>query len=94
LDGVKQDPLDGVSLVYTFDDAKAPERHSTQYFELVGNRGIYKDGWMANTTPLRLPWVTVGEEPNPDDFKWELHNIKEDFSQATASLADVRNLKQ
>ncbi len=82
MDGVEQKPLDGTSLVYTFDDAKASTRHSTQYFELVGNRGIYKDGWMANTTPLRLPWVTIGEEPNPDDFKWELYNISEDFSQA------------
>jgi hypothetical protein len=46
------------------------------YFELVSNRAIYKDGWMASTTPLRLPWVThVGNEPNPDDFKWELYNI-------------------
>src|SRR5262249_39062281 len=67
---------------YTFDDANAPTRHGTQYFELVGNRGIYKDGWMASTTPLRLPWVTIGAEPNPDDFKWELYNINEDFSQA------------
>jgi arylsulfatase A-like enzyme len=82
MDGVEQKPLDGASLVYTFNGAKAPTRHSTQYFELVGNRGIYKDGWMANTTPLRLPWVTIGEEPNPDDFKWELYNINEDFSQA------------
>ncbi|MEJ2377776.1 MAG: arylsulfatase [Pseudolabrys sp.] len=87
MDGVKQKPLDGVSLVYTFDNAKAPTRHSTQYFELVGNRAIYKDGWMASTTPLRLPWVTVGEEPNPDDFKWELYNVNEDFSQAN-NLAD------
>src|SRR5215471_10951464 len=75
-------PLEGVSLVYTFDNANAPTRHSTQYFELVGNRAIYKDGWMASTTPLRLPWVTIGFEPNPDDFKWELYNINEDFSQA------------
>jgi arylsulfatase len=87
MDGVLQKPLDGVSLVYSFDDAKAPTRHSTQYFELVGNRAIYKDGWMASTTPLRLPWVTVGSEPNPDDFKWELYNINEDFSQAN-NLAD------
>jgi arylsulfatase len=43
---------------------------------------MYKDGWIASTTPLRLPWVTVGSEPNPDDFKWELYNINEDFSQA------------
>jgi len=82
LDGVQQKPLDGVSLVYTFDDAKAPTRHSTQYFEMQGNRAIYKDGWMASTTPLRLPWVTAGFEPSPDDFKWELYHIDEDFSQA------------
>jgi hypothetical protein len=83
LDGVEQKPLEGTSLVYTFDDAKAPPRHTTQYFELVGNRAIYKDGWMASTTPLRLPWVTqVGNEPNPDDFKWELYNTNEDNSQA------------
>ena len=82
LDGVKQKPIEGVSLVYTFDDGNAPTRHATQYFELVGNRAIYKDGWMASTTPLRLPWVTSGYEPNPDDFKWELYNITEDFSQA------------
>ncbi len=82
LDGVEQKPLDGVSLVYTFEDAEAPTRHTTQYFEIAGNRAIYKDGWMASTTPLRLPWVTVGEEPNPDDFKWELYNISDDFSQA------------
>src|SRR5262249_16786458 len=71
LDGVEQKPLEGVSLEYTFDNANAPIQHTTQYFELVGNRGIYKDGWMASTTPLRLPWVTAGFEPNPDDFKWE-----------------------
>jgi arylsulfatase len=83
LNGIPQKPLDGISLVYTFDDAKVPTRHTSQYFELVGNRAMYKDGWMASTTPLRLPWVTVsGSEANPDDFKWELYNINEDFSQA------------
>jgi arylsulfatase len=82
MDGVQQKPLEGVSLVYSFDSPKAPTRHPSQYFELVGNRAMYKDGWMASTTPLRLPWVTVGQEPNPDDFKWELYNINEDFSQA------------
>jgi arylsulfatase len=82
MDGVQQKPLEGVSLVYTFDNAKAPTRHTTQYFELVGNRAIYKDGWIASTTPLRLPWVTVGQEPNPDDFKWELYDVSSDFSQA------------
>jgi hypothetical protein len=82
MDGAEQKPLEGVGLVYTFDNATAPTRHNTQYFELVGNRAIYKDGWMASTTPLRLPWVTSGYEPNPDDFKWELYNVNEDFSQA------------
>jgi len=82
LDGVKQKPIEGTSLVYTFDSANAPTRHGTQYFEMFGNRAIYKDGWMASTTPLRLPWINIGYEPNPDDFKWELYNIDEDFSQA------------
>jgi hypothetical protein len=92
MDGVKQKPLEGVSLVYTFANAKAPTRHTTQYFELVGNRAIYKNGWMASTTPLRLPWVTSGYEPSPDDFKWELYNINEDFSQAN-NLAEKNPAK-
>ena len=87
MDGVKQKPLDGTSLVYTFGSTKAPTRHTTQYFELLGNRAIYKGGWMASTTPLRLPRVTLGPEVSPDDFKWELYNINEDFSQAN-NLAD------
>src|SRR5215475_988589 len=82
LDGTPQKPLEGTSLVYTFDNAKASERHTVQYFELTGNRAIYKDGWMASTTPLRAPWVTFGGAASPDDFKWELYNIKQDFSQA------------
>ena len=82
LDGVEQKPLDGVSLVYTFDKADAPTAHNVQYFEMFGNRAIYKDGWMASTSPLRLPWVTIGFEPSPDDFKWELYNIDQDPSQA------------
>ena len=87
LNGIKQNPIDGTSVVYTFDDAGAAERHTTQYFEMCGNRAIYKDGWMANTTPARLPWLTVGVEPNPDDFKWELYHVAEDFSQGN-NLAD------
>jgi arylsulfatase len=82
MDGVEQKPIEGVSLVYTFDDADAPTRHPVQYFEMMGNRALYKDGWMASTTPLRLPWINTGFEPNPDDFKWELYKISEDFSQA------------
>ncbi|MBV8136639.1 MAG: hypothetical protein JO121_13570 [Deltaproteobacteria bacterium] len=82
MDGTRQKPLDGVSLGYTFANPNAPTRHPVQYFEMFGNRAIYKDGWMASTTPLRLPWVTSGSDPSPDDFKWELYNISEDFSQA------------
>jgi arylsulfatase len=92
MDGVKQKPLDGVSLVYTFDNAKAPTRHPVQYFEMFGNRAIYKDGWIASTTPLRFPWITIGAEPNPDDFKWELYNVNQDFSQAN-NLAEQNPAK-
>jgi arylsulfatase A-like enzyme len=87
LHGVAQKPIEGLSLAYTFDDAKAPTRHSTQYFEIVANRGLYHDGWMASTTPLRPPWVVSGVEPDPDDFPWELYNVAQDFSQS-------RNLAQ
>ena len=82
ISGIEQKPIDGTSFAYTFDNAAAQEQHTTQYFEMVGNRAIYKDGWMASTTPLRLPWVTIGQEPNPDDFQWELYNVARDFSQA------------
>jgi arylsulfatase A-like enzyme len=85
INGVKQKPIEGFSLVYSFDNAKAPTHHKSQYFELMGNRGIYDNGWMANTTPLKLPWAKVSLDaptPNPDDFKWELYHIAQDFSQA------------
>ncbi len=85
INGVKQTPIAGTSLVYSFDDAKAPARHTTQYFELLANRGIYQDGWMANTTPLQLPWAKSNpgvRTPNPDDYQWELYHVAEDFSQA------------
>jgi arylsulfatase A-like enzyme len=82
IDGTAQKPLEGVSMVYTFADANAPTRHTTQYFEMTGNRGMYKDGWIASTTPLRPPWVVTGLEPDPDDFPWELYNVAHDFSQA------------
>src|SRR5215813_873420 len=82
LSGTPQKPLDGVSMAYTFDDAKAPSRRTTQYFEIAANRGMYQDGWIASTTPLRPPWVVAGAEPDPDDFPWELYNVSDDFSQA------------
>ena len=83
VNGVKQKPIEGVSMVYSFDDAKARSRHRTQYFEIAANRGIYRDGWVACTTPLQIPWVHSPNVKNPaDDFQWELYNIDEDFSEA------------
>ncbi len=82
INGVPQKPMEGVSMVYSFDDAKAPSRRKTQYFELLANRALVHDGWMASTTPKRLPWVTIGFTPSPDDYEWELYHIAEDFSQA------------
>lgn len=84
VNGVPQKPLEGVSLAYTFHAPKAPERHTTQYFELMGNRGLYKDGWFANTTPRRVPWEVGSRPPGnaADDYKWELYDLRKDYSQA------------
>ena len=83
VDGVKQQRIDGVSLVYSFDSAKAPERHVRQYFELLGNRALYDNGWMASTTPARLPWQdNAANGALPTDYKWELYNLNADFSQS------------
>jgi len=98
INGVKQTPIEGTSLVYTFDVAKAPTHHPTQYFEMLGNRGIYHDGWMASTTPLRLPWAKAAPgvaSPSPDDFQWELYHVAEDFSQASNLAAqNPKKLKE
>jgi len=87
LNGVPQKPIEGVSMVYTFAAASAPSRRRTQYFEMLGNRAIYHDGWIASTTPPVAPWVVGGKKPDVDDYKWELYHIAEDFSQAV-NLAD------
>ena len=85
VDGIKQKPIEGVSMVYTFSkaNANAPSRRDTQYFEMFANRGIYHDGWYACTTPPEPPWL-LGTKPLPpvNEYKWELYNIAEDFSQA------------
>jgi hypothetical protein len=81
--GVEQEPVEGVSMVYTFDDPKAPSRRTTQYFEMFANRAIYDNGWVATTTPTTPPWVSVAEKIDPiDGYKWELYNVEEDFSEA------------
>jgi arylsulfatase len=84
VDGIKQKPMDGTSLVYSFNDANAPERHHTQYFEVFGHRAIYQDGWMASAFHRRLPWTRgFGGDNKPfDQDHWELYDLRKDFSQA------------
>jgi len=81
VDGVAQQPLDGTSFLYSFDSATAPERHREQYFEMLGNRSYYKDGWIASTIPGRMPW-NAGVGPEAKDFTWALYNLKDDWSQS------------
>lgn len=80
VNGTPQTPFQGVSMVYTFADAKAKDRHRTQYFEIFGNRGIYRDGWLAHTVH-RAAWEFQPRRPFLED-KWELYHVEEDFSSA------------
>ena len=73
-----QRPMDGVSMVYTFDDAAAPDRHTVQYFEMFGNRAMYQDGWFARTIH-RAPWEMQPRRALADDI-WELYDTRNDFS--------------
>lgn len=88
VNGVQQSPMEGTSMLYSFNDAEAPERHDLQYFEMFGNRGIYHQGWSA-VTKHRTPWVMVGAEiPAFDDDIWELYDGSSDFSQARNLVAE------
>jgi arylsulfatase A-like enzyme len=91
VDGIKQKPIEGVSMAYTFDkaNANAPSKRTTQYFEMIANRGIYHDGWYANTTPPHGPWILNAPLPEPKDYKWELYNLTEDYSQANDLAAKM-----
>lgn len=80
VNGVEQRPMDGVSMLYSTDNAKAKDTRTTQYFEMFGNRGIYHEGWVA-CTRHSIPWLAVPLPPVKDDV-WELYNVAEDFSQA------------
>jgi arylsulfatase len=103
VDGIKQRPMDGVSMAYTWNkaNANAPSRHSTQYFEMLGNRAIYHDGWLACTTPATLPWE-LSTKPPPDvisGYKWELYHVGDlqsgdptEFDDVAAKMPD--KLKQ
>ena len=99
INGIKQIPIEGVSMVYTWDkaNADAKTRHTTQYFEMLGNRAVYNDGWVAATTPVTLPWELSTKTP-PDvitGYNWELYNVQEDptqFNDLAAKMPD--KLKQ
>lgn len=93
VNGTEQTPFSGTSFVFSFDDAKAPDTHTTQYFEMFGNRGIYDNGWVA-CTRHSIPWV-MAELPPLDQDVWELYNVDEDFSQANnLAAANPEKLKQ
>jgi arylsulfatase len=81
VNGVKQVPMAGTSLLYSFDDAKAKERHTTQYFEIAGNRAIYHDGWYARTIH-KAPWEAKPRRPLQDNSAWQLYDTRSDFSLA------------
>ncbi len=101
--GIAQKPIEGVSMVYTFDkaNADAASTRQTQYFEMFANRGIYHDGWYACTTPPAPPWL-LGTVKLPEDvvngYQWELYNLKEDYSQfndLAAKMPDkLRDMKE
>jgi arylsulfatase len=97
VNGIKQKQIEGVSLAYTFDkaNASAPSPHKIQYFEMAANRGIYNEGWYANTTPPHPPWVLNAPMPPVTDYKWELYDLTKDYSQANDLAARMpEKLKQ
>ena len=80
VNGAIQKPFEGVSLIYSFNDPDAADRHTTQYFEMFGNRAIYHDGWVA-AAKHRTPWAAAADGPLDQDT-WALYHVAEDFSQA------------
>ncbi|MFV8817353.1 arylsulfatase [Haliea sp. E17] len=92
VDGFEQDPIDGESFAYTFDSATAPERKKTQYFDIMGSRGIYHEGWMASTFGPRAPWIAKLPDIrnwDPMQDKWELYDTRHDYS-LMHNLADEK----
>lgn len=81
VDGIQQDPIEGTSMLYAFNEPAAPERHETQYFEVMGNRAIFHKGWTA-VTKHYTPWAKMGERIPLNDDVWELYNTNEDWSQS------------
>lgn len=81
VDGLQQDPIEGTSMLYAFNQPAEPERHDIQYFEVMGNRAIYHKGWTA-VTKHYTPWASMGARPPLNDDVWELYNTNEDWSQS------------
>ena len=83
VDGIKQSPIEGVSLAYTFDakNANAPTTHKTQYFEMMADRAIYHDGWIASTKVMRAPWDHFPPKVGVMDYPWELYDTRKDWTQ-------------
>jgi arylsulfatase len=81
LNGVTQKPIEGISIAYAFDDAKAPSKRTTQYFEMLGNQGMYHDGWMVSAI-RGVPWLSENAPGDLLNMPWELYHIDEDFTQA------------
>jgi len=83
VDGIRQSPIEGVSMMYTFDakNAKAPSTHKTQYFEMMGDRALYHDGWMASTKVVRAPWDVTAAAHDPMTVPWELYDLRNDWTQ-------------
>ncbi|MDR6929504.1 arylsulfatase [Pseudomonas sp. BE134] len=102
VDGIAQKPIEGVSMAYTWDkaSANAPSTRTTQYFEMLANRAIYHDGWIASTTPPLAPWLLgMGKMPDVvNGYNWELYNVAEDYSQnndLAAKMPDkLRDMKE
>jgi arylsulfatase len=85
VDGIPQKPIEGVSMMYTFDaqNANAPSTHRTQYFEMLGDHAIYHDGWIASTKVFRLPWDVSGPVPeDPASYPYELYDLTKDWTQS------------
>ena len=78
VNGIEQGPIEGTSFAYAFGDAKAPEKHTVQYFEMFGNRAVYQDGWLVRTIH-RAAWAPTPATTLQEDV-WDLYDTQEDFS--------------
>jgi arylsulfatase A-like enzyme len=102
VDGIAQKPIEGSGMAYTWDraNANAPTTHRTQYFEMFGNRGIYSDGWYANTRPINPPWNLASTLPTDimNGYKWELYDLTKDWTQdsdlAAANPAKLKEMQE